>query len=265
MGRVARALVWHEVTERTRDRWVLVVSALFALLSTAVSLYGRSAEASARNLTGPSLVTLVSLLVPLVALVLGHDAIVGERERNTLGLLLSLPVSKLEVVTSKFIGRLLALAAAIALGLSGAIAVAPRGEGTVLLALFLPTLLLGSAFLSIGVLISTIARRQLSAASAVVATWFLLVFFYDLALLGVLLLTDGAVSEKAITWLVIANPAGLFRLQMMSHFAGPDVLENLGLGVRSPGAALAGALWAAWLLAPVLASGALLARRKAAA
>ncbi len=232
-------------------------------MSTAVSLYGRSAQNTAANLTGPSLVTLVSLLVPLVALVLGHDAIVGERERNTLGLLLSLPVSKLEVVVSKFVGRLLALAGAIAIGLGGAVVVAPRGEGAVLAALFVPTLLLGAAFLAIGVLISSVVKRQLSGASAVVATWFLLVFFYDLALLGLLVITGGAVSEKVVTWLVIANPAGLFRMQMMQHFAGPEVLQNLGLAVRLPGAGVTVVLWAAWLLVPVTASGLLLARQKA--
>ena len=112
MGRVGRALVWHELLERTRDRWVLVISLLFALLATGVGLYGRSAEADVAKLTGPSLVTLASLLVPLVALVLSHDAIVGERERNTLGLLLSLPVGRFEVVAAKLVGRSLALAIA---------------------------------------------------------------------------------------------------------------------------------------------------------
>jgi hypothetical protein len=38
MGRVARALIWHEFLERTRDRWVAVVSVLFALLASAVGL-----------------------------------------------------------------------------------------------------------------------------------------------------------------------------------------------------------------------------------
>ena len=51
-----------------------------------------------------SLICLASLLVPLVALVLSHDAIVGERERNTLGLLLSLPVGRFEVVGAKLEG-----------------------------------------------------------------------------------------------------------------------------------------------------------------
>jgi len=126
MGRVGRALVWHELQERLRDRWVVVISVLFALLASAVSLYGRSAEAEIAKLTGPSLVTLASLLIPLVALVLSHDAIVGERERNTLGLLLSLPVGRFEVVFAKHIGRGLALVLAVLVGLGAALAPARR-------------------------------------------------------------------------------------------------------------------------------------------
>ena len=221
MFRVARALVFHEVLERTRDRWVIVISLVFASLASAVSLYARSADAAAAHLAGPSLVTLVSLVVPLVALVLGHDAIVGERERNTLGLLLSLPVGKLEVVLAKFVGRALALGVAVGLGLGAALIVAPGAERPILKALLLPTLRLGVAFLSIGVLLSALARRQITAASMVVTLWFVLVFFYDLALLGLLVVSDGAVSQSTIAGLVFANPAGLYRVEMMSLFAAP--------------------------------------------
>lgn len=263
MTRVARALVFHELLERTRDRWVLLISILFALLSSAVSLYARSAEASASRLTGPSLVTLVSLVVPLVALVLGHDAIVGERERNTLGLLLSLPVSRLEVVLAKFVGRALALALAVGVGLGAAIALSPAPERPVLAAIILPTLQLGVAFLAIGTLVSSIAGRQITAASAVVAIWFLFVFFYDLGLLGLLVVTDGRISQQVIATLVCANPAGLFRLEMMTRFAGPDVLGNLGMTAKLPTSAGTAAIWAAWIIGPVFVSGWLLHREKA--
>lgn len=264
MGRVARALVIHEVLERARDRWVLVISILFALLASGVSLYGRSAEASAEALTGPSLVTLISLLVPLVALVLGHDAIVGERERNTLGLLLSLPISRLELVLAKFLGRLVALAGAIGVGLGLAMVFAGVGQADVLVQLLFPTFLLGAAFLSIGVLISTVVARQVTSASLVVTVWFLFVFFYDLGLLGLLVATDGQVSQETIVELVFANPAGLFRVQMMERFAGPEVLESLGMTVELPGESVRGAIWAAWIALPVALSGMFLTRQRVA-
>lgn len=263
MLRVGRALVLHELLERTRDLWVLVISVVFASLASAVSLYARSAEASAAHLTGPSLVTLVSLVVPLVALVLGHDAIVGERERNTLGLLLSLPVGKLELVAAKFFGRALALCLAVGIGLTLALLLAPPAERIVLTTLVAPTLLLGTAFLSLGVLISTLTRRQITAASTVVTIWFLFVFFFDLGLLGLLVVTDGAVSQETIAHLVFANPAGLYRVEMMGRFVGPEALANLGLTVAAPSAAARGAIWAAWIVVPPLVSGILLSYEKA--
>jgi Cu-processing system permease protein len=262
MGRVGRALVLHELQERLRDRWVLVISVLFASLASAVGLYGRSAEADVAKITGPSLVTLASLLVPLVALVLSHDAIVGERERNTLGLLLSLPVGRFEVVLAKLIGRGLALTAAVVLGLGAAMVVSDPASAETLLALTGPTLLLGLAFLSIGLAISSLTRRQVAAASVVVVVWFALVFFYDLGLLGLLVITDGAVPQTVVSGLVLGNPAGLYRMQMLVAFAGPDVLEDLGLTTGLPGAASTALIWAAWLAGPAVLSGVLLARRK---
>lgn len=262
MGRVGRALVWHELLERTRDRWVVVISMLFALLASGVGLYGRSAEAEVAKLTGPSLVTLASLLVPLVALVLSHDAIVGERERNTLGLLLSLPVGRFEVIAAKLLGRSLALAAAVGLGLGSAMLVSDPDGARTLLVLMGPTLLLGLAFLSLGLLISTLTRRQATAASVVVVVWFGLVFFYDLGILGLLVISDGGLPQSAVSALVVGNPAGLYRVQMMHEFAGSDVLQELGLTTGLPGGVATWLLWGAWLLLPAAISGALLSRRK---
>lgn len=263
MGRVGLALIWHELVERARDRWVIVISLLFALLASGVSLYGRDAGAGAA-MTGPSLVTLVSLLVPLVAVVLGHDAIVGERERNTLGLLLTLPVGKLEIVVAKFVGRLLALCLAVGIGVGAAIAVAGPGQGPVLARMILPALMLGAAFLAIGLLVSSVVRRQVTATSLVVAIWFVLVLFYDLGLTGLLVMTDGQIGTETVAWLTYVNPTGLFRIEMMAAFSGPEVLEALGMTVPLPSGAASAGLWLGWILGPVGISALLLSRRKVA-
>lgn len=261
MGRVGVALLVQEFWDRARDRWVLTISALFALLCSAVTLYGKSADEVGTQLTGPSLVTLTSLLVPLVALVLGHDAVVGERERNTLGMLLSLPVSRFEVVLAKFAGRLMALLCSIALGLGAAVAIA-HGQSAVLLRLALPTSLLGASFLALGILISSVSRRQVTAASLVVVCWFCLVFFYDLGLLGLLVASDGSVSTGTIGWLVSINPAGLFRTETLRRLSGPGVLEHLGVAVGGPGRVAEVLIWIAWSVLPIGLSGLLLARER---
>lgn len=259
--RVGRALAFHELRERTRDRWVIVISALFALLASAVGLYGRSAEGNAAAITGPSLVTLASLFVPLVALALGYDAIVGERERNTLGLLLSMPVGRTEVIVGKFVGRALALCLAVALGLGAAMLAAAPGEARTLAALLGPTMALGLAFVSVGLLVSTLVSRQSTAASVVVAVWFLFVFFYDLGLLALLVATEGAIGDELVSSLVVGNPTGLYRVSLLASLGGEHALTDLGLDVSLPSASARGAIWCAWIFGPLALSAAALSRR----
>jgi Cu-processing system permease protein len=193
---------------------------------------------------------------------LSHDAIVGERDRNTLGLLLSLPVGRFEVVVAKFTGRGIALVIAVTIGIGSASLIASGHQGEILVSLLGPTLLLGLAFLAIGLLISSVVDRPGTAASLVVVTWFLLVFFYDLGLLALLVITDGGVSQGIIANLVLANPAGLYRVQLMEALSGPDVLASLGMAAALPGKSAIALIWAAWILGPVALSGVLLSRRK---
>jgi len=262
MLRVGRALALHEFVERTRDRWVVVISSLFALMAAGVSLYGRAAEENAAMLTGPSLVTLASLLVPLVALVLGHDAICGERERNTLGLLLSLPAHAAEIVAAKLVGRLTALVLSVGIGLAVAVLlVDPAGRSTILF-LAGPTMLLGASFLVLGAFLSVVTERPATAASLAVAAWFLLVFFYDLGLLGLLVLTDGSVPSGVVAALVAANPAGLYRVEMMAVLSGPTGFEELTRASLIPPRAVAVAIWATWTVGLGALSSFILARRK---
>lgn len=265
MGRVARALIVHELVERTRDRWVVVITALFALLAMGIAAYGGAAGDTAAVVTAPSLVTLAAFVVPLVALVLGHDAIVGERERHTLGLLLSLPVGRGEVLLAKFLGRALALCFAIGVGLGSATLFLGPGQREVVLGLVPHTMLLGASFLSLGMLISTATHRVATAASLAVVVWFLLVFFFDLGLLALMVVTDGAVTQETVAWLVTLNPTGLFRTQLMMELVGQTALEELGLAVSLPGPGARAAVWLGWIVGPLMVGTSLLWQRKAVA
>lgn len=263
MGRVAAALILHELAERTRDRWVVVTTILFALLAMGIAAYGSAAQDTAGLVTAPSLVTLNAFLVPLVALILGHDAIVGERERHTLGLLVSLPVARWEVLLAKLIGRGLALCISICVGFGAAALWLEPGQRPVVLSLLGPSILLGTSFLSFGVFLSTVARRVATAASLAVATWFLLILFYDLALLTAMVATDGALSQETMAWLVSLNPAGLYRTSLMTRLLGADALQELGLVVSLPGSRARLMVWMGWIILPMLAGTALLSRRHA--
>ena len=128
------------------------------------------------EMVGPSLVTLSSLLIPLVGLLLGFDAIVGERERRTLNLLLSMPLHRWELIVAKFLGRLIPLAFAILAGIFTAYFLLEDGYGASLIQLIVPSLLLGGSFLAVGILVSSLVLRQATASSFLITIWFLLVF-----------------------------------------------------------------------------------------
>ena len=168
-----------------------------------------------------------------------------------------------EVLLAKIVGRGVAMALAISLGLGAAALMVAPSQQRALIALLPPTLLLGGAFLSIGVLISSVSRRHATAASLAVAVWFLLVLFWDLGLLAALVATDGAVPQQVIATVSAINPAGLYRLALLERLTGAAALEELGLVVRMPGLVAQSALWTGWILGPLAIGTGLLMRRKA--
>ena len=90
-----------EFRDRMRNRWVLAVALVFTVFSLVIAYFGgaQQGQVGFRSIefTIASLVSLVIYLIPLIALLLGFDAIVGERERGSLDLLLALPITRLEL------------------------------------------------------------------------------------------------------------------------------------------------------------------------
>ena len=109
-----------EFQEGLRNRWVISVVLLLTILAFSLALLGTSpigeTRVGALNVTTVSLASLSVYLLPLVALTLSYDSIVGERERGTLLLLLTYPISRWQIIGGKFIGHLAILAVAITLG-----------------------------------------------------------------------------------------------------------------------------------------------------
>lgn len=113
-----------EVQEALRNRWVLATTLLMAGLSLALTFLGSAPTGSvgvrALDVVVVSLSSLTIFLLPLIALLLAHDAIVGEMERGTMLLLLSYPIGRAQVVLGKFLGHLSILAFATLLGYGAA-------------------------------------------------------------------------------------------------------------------------------------------------
>ncbi|TAH65709.1 MAG: ABC transporter permease [Rhodopseudomonas palustris] len=227
-----------EIQEGLRNRWVLAATLLLAGLSLSLTLLGSAPTgrigASALDVVIVSLSSLTIFLLPLIALLISHDAIVGEMERGTMILLLSYPVSRAHVVLGKFCGHIVILgfatligygAAAAALVLSGA-AIAP--ESWPAFALMLGTsVLLGAVFVAIGYAVSSLVRQRGTAAGIAIGVWLLLVLVFDMALLGVLVVDQGRlITAGVLDALLFLNPTDLYRL---SNLSGTNVSQFAGM------------------------------------
>lgn len=256
-----RTIAAKEFRDRIRNRWVLAVAVIFTLFALAIAYFGaaQQGEVGLRSIevTIASLVSLVIYLIPLIALILGYDAIVGERERGSLDLLLSMPITRLELLLGKFLGLSAALACATlaGFGLVGAL-LAYQSGGAALYhyaGFVFSAILLGMVFLSLAVTVSVLARDRARASGAAIAVWFLFVLVYDLALLGVLVLSGGGFGEELFPLLLLLNPADLFRL--LNIFGMEDIKVLYGLATMFPAGLsspwLLGAMMLAWIVFPL--------------
>ena len=113
-------LAGKEIRDGFRNRWVAGSILLLALLALSLSLLGSApaggVKASTLSITVASLSSLSVYLLPLIALMLSYDALVGEFERGTMLLLLAYPVARWQVILGKFAGHMAILIVAITIG-----------------------------------------------------------------------------------------------------------------------------------------------------
>jgi Cu-processing system permease protein len=255
------ALAGKEFRDRFRNRWVLAVALVFTVFSLMITYFGAAVQGQigprSIELTIASLVSLVIYLIPLIALLLGFDAIVGERERGSLDLLLALPITRLELLLGKF------------LGLAGALTLSTvAGFALVAVLLFqqfsyaglyhylgfvVSSVLLGLAFLSLAMLLSVLARDRTRASGLAIALWFALVLVFDLLLLGLLVASGGELGGDAFAYLLLLNPADIFRI--LNIFSLDDVRRLYGLASIVPPALgqawLMGGAMLVWIVGPL--------------
>ena len=254
-----------ELRDAFRGRWLLAFAATFAVLALTLSLVqGSSGDLGAQgfNKTTAGLINLCLLLVPLLALILGAGGIAGERERGTLATLLSQPISPAQLVLGKYLGLVIAVWMAIALGFGGAGLVmalfSPITDMNHYLLFVALSAALAAAMLSIGLFISVFSDGRLKALSIAVVVWFLMVLLYDLGAVGLALSVSS--SGRSLLLVVLGNPIECVRiLAIMSLESDMEVLGPLGSYVanevgRGTGVVLLSAALLAWITVPLAAT-----------
>lgn len=244
-----------------RNRWALALTALFASLSVlVVALAGQNGIVRADAVV-VSLVELTALLLPLVALLFGYDAIVGSDEAGWLGVLFALPVPRRRVVSGTYLGRLAVFVGAVVLGFGvGGLWMALDGLLTpAYLGLVATAALAGASFLGLALLVSTVAAEKTHALGVTLLLWVWMALVHDLVSIG--LIAADVVTPGWLSVFVLANPATVFRvlaLQSVPTATGgmADVLTGTGLSTPVLVTALV-----LWTVVPVWLAGRLVERR----
>ncbi len=117
----------------------------------------------------------VSFLIPIIGLIVGYQAIVGERESGTIRFLLGLPNSRLDVILGKTIGRTAVVAVPTTLGfVAGAIVILALYEGFSvqdMVGMFVFSLLMGLVYVAIAIGVSASVASRAKAVGAVVGVY----------------------------------------------------------------------------------------------
>ncbi|MGJ5068378.1 ABC transporter permease subunit [Bradyrhizobium oligotrophicum] len=228
-----------EIQQAIRNRWVLASTLLLAGLALSLTFLGSAPTgtvgARALDVVIVSLSSLTIFLIPLIALLISHDAIVGDMERGTMLLLLSYPVARWQVLLGKFLGHLAVLAFATCLGYSAAaVALLIAGSHfdsdglTAFAAMIGSSVLLGAVFVAIGYLVSAVVRDRGTAAGVCIGLWLALVLIYDMALLGLLVIDQGRnVSGGLLSALLLLNPTDAYRLFNLTGFANVSLFSGM--------------------------------------
>lgn len=249
-----------------RARWAQIFAPVFATLALAVAASGyvlsggHGVQDFAR--TAASLVQLVVLLTPLLALLGGVLAFLPEPGAGEL--LFSQPLARRSILLGKMTGLLLALCAAQAVGFGAAGAVVLWQAGSDgfagFAALGLGAALLTAIFLGIAAWLAAgmPGRRRARVLAAALVAWFGLVILFDIAALGAASLLPSGPASRLLIVAVLINPVDAVRTGALLGSQGTTAFGAASLaffrftGGAGGAAAWIGASLVVWLVLPTL-------------
>lgn len=260
-------LALKELRDGLRNRWIAAAIIVLGGLALALSLLGSaptgSIKASTLDISVISLASLSVYLIPLIALMLSFDALVGEFERGTMMLLLTYPVTRWQVIIGKFLGHVMILFIAILAGYGGAVLIMTILTGSSLdgwqayAMMMLSSLALGSVFIALGYLVSVLVKERATAAGTAIGLWLVFVVLYDLLLFAVLLIDkEQVINQQLFAALMLISPTDTYRILNLSMFDG--VSQAAGIAGVASEAGMSGVLLSSvlmlWIITPLVAT-----------
>ncbi len=256
-------LIRKELRDAVHNRWFVSYTAGFTVMALGVSYMAQVGTGysgfAGFGPTAASMINLVLLLVPLMALTLGSSSLALERDRGMLAYVLAQPVNRVEVILAKFLGLAIALLGALAAGFGAAALLIARQADAQQVGLFLRLVgfsaMLAISMLAVGMMIATFIRSSGAATGAALLAWLTFLLLGDLGLMGSAVMFRIQTPQLFLT--AIINPTECFRLSVIGGFdATLDVLGPAGLyasntfGPRLP--VLLAVILVTWTLVPLM-------------
>ena len=165
-----------EFADNARNKWIISLVAIFLILAIAASFVAGLGKIGEMDLTVGVLITLSSMLVPIISIMLGYATISGEAESGALSVVLACPVRRVEVLLGKLagLGSVICLSILAGFGISGILIALSTGhaEWGSYIAFILLTMLLALLYLSLSVCISSVLKRRVTSLGAGVIVFF---------------------------------------------------------------------------------------------
>ncbi len=259
-----RSIAKKELHDKLKSRWVVVIALGFAVLTIVISYFGSAVVGITGfhrlDATIASLTSLVIYFIPILALTLGGGIIADEREKGTLDLFMSAPISTGEFIAGKFLGLALSLSIATfsGFGIAGIILFVNAGIDMIetYLIFVINSILLGLIFLSVSFLISILFYERARVIAFTIFLWLFFTILYDLGLVGLIIITKGAMGTGVFSIFLMLNPVDIYRL--MNYLSIGELKIFIGLAtVEFPAYLSAPFLWVIallWVFAPLISS-----------
>jgi Cu-processing system permease protein len=240
------AIAKKEFLDNIRSKWILLISLIFIVL-TILSAYVSSGSSDELfggfEATVVSLMSIYTLLIPIISILLGFSTIAGEAEAGALSVVLSYPVKRVEVLLGKYLGlgSVLAVTPIIGFGFSGIIIAAVIGaeEGLAFLAFIALAIVFGLMYLSLIICLSALARNRVRAIAAGVGLFFWAMIF-GVIIMSIYIGTGGNIMDLMTgqatypDWLfasIIFSPGDLNQMAVMKAFG---LNQAMGIQIEAP-------------------------------
>ena len=168
--------------DNIRNKWILLISILiifFTLASSYAGFYFKSVDVTIGGMLG-----VVQIFMPLIGLMLGYSAIVGEKEKGSLNALIAHPVSRFDIIFGKIIGNgfILSLSIVIGFGIGGIVVAfnVPDFDPLGYVLFILSSILLGLIFLSLSIFFSSFFKTRTRALGGAILIWLFFFIIYPL-------------------------------------------------------------------------------------